>query len=148
MKKQILILSILSISLWNCNHAKKENITTKTTTSNNPYLGEWTRSFQMSEESTATVNYIFYNDSIQYEMKGPMNLNYSIKKDTFLVKGNRWIGKKGTDTYVIFIQPNSKEKITLLKMKSKDIATALKMPFPSDTARSKFSSWNIFNKKQ
>ena len=141
-----LLLATLSLLLINCTDSEKKNIS-KQTEATNPYIGNWTRSFAMSEESTAQITYSFFNDSISYEMKGPMQLNYTIKKDTFIQKENRWIGDKDGKTYVIFIKNTSKDKITLLKMQSKSIEDALKMPFPTDTTRSKFSSWNTYLKK-
>jgi len=147
MIKQLITLTIIIVLTFSCKNNTDKKVTTKKTTINNPYLGSWSRDFQMSSEVTATVTYTFFNDSIQYQMKGPMNLNYTIKKDTFLIKENKWIGKKDQDTYAIFIKKDTEKSITLLKMKVKDKLSAIKMPFPSDTARSKFSSWNTYNKK-
>lgn len=145
MKTPLFLVLAISIVLISCNSENKS--TPKKAITTNPYLGEWTRSFAMSAESTAQITYSFWKDSISYEMKGPMQLNYAIKKDTFVVKENRWIGDRDGVKYVVFIKDASKDKITLLKMKSESIEAALKMPFPSDSARSKFSSWNTFSKK-
>ncbi len=152
MNKSVIVMFFISLFLWNCKNSTKKEIkviskSKEKVVNVNPVLGSWTRSFKMSEALTATVNYTFWKDSLRYEMLGPMNMKYTIKKDTFLIDKNKWIGTKDNETYVVFIKNTTKEKVTLLKMKSKDLSTALKMSFPSDSARSKFSSWNTYNKK-
>jgi len=138
MKKQLFILTIISLIIMSCSN-KKETIS-------DPYLGAWSRSFDLLD-SKAEVIYTFYNDKVQYEMQGGMSLKYIIKKDTFLINENKWIGNKDGETYVIFLKDKTDKEFTLLKLKTKDLTSALKMPFPADTAKSNFSSWNTFIKK-
>ena len=150
MKKTILFIALILLLATSCKNDKKEKTTDQQTikiTNKIPFLGNWTRSFDMGNNINATVNYNIYQDSIQYEMLGPMNTKYTLVKDTFYPKDNRWIGKRGEIPYVIFVKNSSKDAITLLKMKVESKSKALSMPFPSDTARSKFSSWNTFKKK-
>lgn len=112
-----------------------------------PFQGTWSRSFAMGKGVDANVTYTIFQDSIQYLMKGPMNMKYTLLKDVFSAKDNRWIGKRNEMPYVIFFKNISKDSITILKMKVESKEKAMKMAFPSDTARSKFSSWNTFAKK-
>ena len=51
------------------------------------------------------------------------------------------------NVYVIFIKNNNEKTITLLKKQVKDKNEALYMQMPSDTARSHFTSWNIYKKE-
>lgn len=145
MLKKTLYVLLLSIIMMSCGSDKKNK--TNTAKSSNPYFGAWTRDFEMGPEVKAKVTYVFTDDNIQYEMKGPMHLQYTIKKDTFLIKDKRWIGTKDGKTYVVFIKNDTKDELTLLKMEVSDREQALNMPFPLATARSKFSSWNTYNKK-
>lgn len=147
MKNHLLSLAII-VLLFSCKNSEKpsQDVPLKIETKDSKvFSGIWTRSFAMSEKVTAEVTYTFLKDSIQYEMKGPMQLNYTLIKDTIV--NNRWIGDKKGETYVVFVKNKTKDKVTLLKMKSKDIESALTMPFPSDSAKSKFSSWNTYLKK-
>ncbi len=112
-----------------------------------PFSGTWSRSFTMGKGVNANVSYTVFQDSIQYIMNGPMVMKYTLIKDVFSAKDNRWIGKRDETPYVIFLKNISKDSITLLKMKVESKEKALKMVFPSDTARSKFSSWNTYKKK-
>lgn len=150
MKKTILFTALIILLATSCKNDKKAQTADNQTTeiiNEIPFLGSWTRSFDMGNNTNATVNYNIYKDSIQYEMLGPMNTKYTLVKDVFSPKGDRWVGKRGEIPYVIFVKNSSKDAITLLKMKVESKSKALLMPFPSDTARSKFSSWNTFKKK-
>jgi len=115
--------------------------------SNIPFLGNWTRSFELGKDSIQHASYRIFKDSIEYEMFGTMAVKYVIKKDTFIAKDNRWIGKMHDNVYVIFIKNNNEKTITLLKKQVKDKNEALYMQMPSDTARSHFTSWNIYKKE-
>ena len=84
MKTSLFLALAISILLISCNSEKKS--TPKKAITTNPYLGDWTRSFAMSAESTAQITYSFWKDSISYEMKGPMQLNYAIKKQYIAFK--------------------------------------------------------------
>ncbi len=149
MKKTILILIAFTLLLFNC----KENKVNKPVEVNdskstvNPFLGSWSRSFEMGSGMSAKVDYIVSADSIQYVMNGPMVMKYTIKRDTLIANENKWIGTKGNEVYVIFTKNKSNDSITLLKMKVDSKLKAIEMKFPSDTARSKFSSWNTYYKK-
>ncbi|MEE9348593.1 MAG: hypothetical protein V3U80_00945 [Flavobacteriaceae bacterium] len=148
-KLSLLILFSLFI-LIGC----KKNDAPKTTsesqvkpTKNNPFIGTWSRSFSMGQDVTAQVTYDFHKDSVVYNMAGPMNLKYTLKSDQFIAKDNRWIVKKDSIPYVIFAKNITDKSITLLKMKLKNKEEGLTMKFPADSARSKFSSWNVYLKK-
>lgn len=111
-----------------------------------PFLGTWERSFSMGE-ATANITYTITEENINYGVKGPMDMSYTIKKDTFIANDNKWIGTSEGDQYVIFTKNITNKEITLLKLKAKNKQEALQMPFPSDSTRSKFSSWNSYQKK-
>ncbi len=146
MKKSIILLILIGLVITSCKKSEKVNTVEKQTVKI-PFEGTWTRSFKMGENVEADVTYVISSDSIRYEMNGPMQMKYTIKKDTFLVKENKWIGSKDGTPYVIFVKNNTNEAITLLKMKLKTKAEGVSMAFPSDSARSKFSSWNTYNRK-
>ena len=141
----MLILSLTT----SCKNNKNEKITEKESVKSTdlPFLGSWTRSFEMGNGVKANVTYTIYNDSIQYEMLGPMTMKYTLVKDAFVEKENRWVGKGNKSPYAIFFKNISKESITVLKMKVENKEKGLEMAFPSDSARSKFSSWNTYSKK-
>jgi len=145
MLKNVIIIIFSSIILFSCSNEKKKS--TDKIDSSNPYLGTWTRSFEMGPEVKAQVTYTFKDDEINYEMNGPMKLNYTIVKDTFLIKDKRFIGVKDSEMYVVFIKDDTKESLTILKMKVESKEKALNMPFPSAEARSKFSSWNTYKRE-
>lgn len=149
MKKNLLFLAIISLVIVSCTKSEKikKSKEIKEEITKIPFKGTWARNFKMGKGVEAKVTYTIFEDRIQYEMNGPMQMKYSIKKDTFLVKENKWIGTKSGTPYVIFIKNNTKEAITLLKMKLKTKEEGMTMPFPSDTARSKFSSWNTYKKQ-
>ncbi len=149
MKNSILIIIVTLIFATSCKeNTSKKVIKSKVEKVNEiPFSGTWARSFTMGKGVDAKVTYTVFQDSIQYIMNGPMVMKYTLVKDAFLSKSNRWIGKRGETPYVIFFKNVSKDSITLLKMKVESKEKAIKMAFPSDTARSKFSSWNTFKKK-
>lgn len=148
--KQITIFLVLILTITiSCKNEKKDSKPkTETIKSTKiPFAGTWSRSFEMGKGVSANVTYNIYNDSIQYKMEGPMNMSYTLTKDSFITKDNRWIGKGNGSPYAIFFKNISKDSITVLKMKIENKEKGLKMPFPSDSARSKFSSWNTYTKK-
>ena len=71
-------------------------------------------------------------------------MNYTIMKDTFVVEDNRWVGILNDQSYVIFAKNITTDSITLLKQKAKNRQEALTMPFPSDSATSRFTTWNVY----
>ncbi len=151
-KKQIwLVLLVVIINLSACKNQDKNKTIEKeaSLTSNSiSFKGVWTREFQIGTDSIQKVIYKIDQDSIQYEMAGPMSIKYTMLKDTFIQKDKKWIGKFEDKFYVIFIKNDTKKSISLLKKQVKNREVAIAMNFPSDTARSRFSSWNIFNKKE
>lgn len=149
MEKTGILLIAFALILVSCEKKAKKHIEKLVieTTDNISFTGKWTRSFEMGNDVSAKVIYDIWNDSIQYTMQGPMLMKYTIKKDTFVSKDNKWIGKKDGTSYVIFVKNTSKDSISLLKMKVESKSKALGMKFPSDTARSKFSSWNTYFNK-
>ncbi len=148
-KKIIVLLALILIVTLSCKKNKslktntKESVTKKETI---PFIGTYSRSFAMGKDVNAKVTYNIFQDSIQYEMAGPMALNYTLHKDKFIADQNKWIGKKGDTQYVIFVKNVTDTEITLLKKKAKSMDDAIAMKFPSDTARSKFSSWNVYTR--
>ncbi len=150
MKNTGILLIIFALVLVSCQKSVKKNVEELIVTETSDdilFIGNWERSFEMGNGVSAKVTYSIWNDSIHYDMKGPMHMQYMIKKETFVPRDNKWIGKKDNTTYVIFVKNASKDSISLLKIKVESKSKALEMKFPSDTARSKFSSWNTYYKK-
>lgn len=147
MKKYLLIVTMIVMGFTACENSKKTETTLKT---NNEisFEGVWSRSFDLGNDSIQDVFYRIWKDSIQYEMKGPLNLNYTLQKDTFLAKDNRWIGKLYEQDYVVFVKNVTSDSIAIFKKKIKSSAEGLSMPFPSDTAMSRFSPWNTYYLKK
>ena len=145
MKKSILLIFVTVLFAVSCKNNKKVELTKKIS-NELTFAGSWTRSFEMGNGVAAKVTYNIWQDSIHYDMLGPMHMQYTIKKDTFIVSDNKWIGRKDNISYVIFAKNTSKDSISLLKMKVENMQKALEMKFPSDSARSKFSSWNTYIK--
>jgi len=147
--KNLILLVFIMLFTFSCKTDKKVETKKSEIKTNKelPFLGTWTRSFEMGNGVSAKVTYSVFKDSIQYEMLGPMTMKYTLVKDSFYPKDNRWIGKRGETPYAIFVKNISKDAITLLKMKVNNKEDAEIMPFPSDSARSKFSSWNTYQKK-
>lgn len=111
-----------------------------------PFKGTWSRAFSMGEGMEQEVSYSITDKEIVYAMKGAMPMEYSLIMDSFVSEDNRWIGTKGDETYVVFVKNITAESISLFKQKADSKDAALKMVFPSDTTRSKFTSWNVYNK--
>jgi len=142
--KNILLIFIISIfGFIACENSKKTE--TKLKKDNTiSFTGNWGRSFELGVDSTQLVFYRIWEDSIQYEMKGPLNLNYTMQKDTFIVKENRWIGNLNGNPYVVFVKNVTSDSIAIFKKEIKNKEEGLTMPFPSDTAMSRFSPWNVY----
>ncbi len=148
------IFAAILIGLSACNNAtteKSENDTdttavqkTESALATLPHEGSWTRNFEIGKDSTQYVYYTIWKDSIKYEMSGIMAMNYTIKMDTFVVKDNRWVGILNKQSYVVFAKNITVDSITLLKQKAKDRQEALTLPFPSDSATSRFTTWNVY----
>jgi len=111
-----------------------------------PFQGIWTRKFSMGEGKEQQVFYTVNTKEIEYKMAGAVPMAYTIKMDTFIAKDNRWIGKKGEIPYVVFAKNITSDSISLYKQKVKNLEEALALPFPSDTTRSQFTSWNVYQK--
>ncbi|MCF6280464.1 MAG: hypothetical protein L3J14_08975 [Flavobacteriaceae bacterium] len=142
MKKTVILLITIAFVLIGC----KKSMTDKQSKEVS-IEGVWVRSFEMGSGVSANVTYTIGEGSIHYDMKGPRHVQYTIKKDTVIAKDNKWIGNVDGKQYVIFTKNVSEKEMTLLKIKVKDKKDALEKAFPSDTARSKFSSWNVYLKK-
>lgn len=148
MKKHfLLVVLILVIGITACENSVKTKSTLETD-KEIPFEGTWTRSFELGKDSLQFVYYRIWEDSIHYEMKGPLNLNYMIQKDTFLAKENRWVGNLEGNPYVIFLKNITADSITLFKENVKTKEEALTMSFPADTAKSRFSTWDVFYLKK
>jgi len=147
MKNFVFVIMILFIGITACDNSNKSKKTSKND-SEISFIGTWTRSFEMGKDSLQFVYYRIWEDSIHYEMKGPLNLNYTIQKDTFLANENRWVGNLEGNPYVIFLKNISTDSITLFKENVKTQEEALKMPIPADTAKSRFSTWDVFYLKK
>lgn len=147
MKKSLVFILISILGVTACNNSKKAEPIFKT---NNtiPFIGNWGRSFELGVDSTQLVFYRVWEDSIQYEMKGPLNLNYTLKKDTFIANDNRWLGNLHGNPYVIFVKNVTSDSIAIFKKEVKNKEEALTMLFPSDTAMSRFSPWNVYYLKE
>lgn len=143
MKHYLLTVFFIVIGISACENSKK---TTANQIDNHKisFEGVWTRSFDLGNDSIQDVFYRIWQDSIQYEMKGPLNLNYTLQKDTFVSKDNRWIGKLYDQDYVVFVKNITQDSIAIFKQKTKSTEEAMSMPFPSDTATSRFSPWNVY----
>lgn len=111
-----------------------------------PYLGEWTRNFDMGEGVTQHVFYRISEDHIEYEMQGAMSVKYELELDTFIASDNRWIGTRADDPYVIFVKNITTDSFALFKQKVESREEALGMAMPSDTASGRFTTWNVFQK--
>ena len=147
MKNYLLIVAIIVIGFAACENSKKTEISLKTETKI-PFEGVWSRSFDLGNDSIQDVFYRIWDDSIQYEMKGPLNLNYTLQKDTFIAKDNRWVGKLYEQDYVVFVKNITSDSIAIFKQKTKSIEESMSIPFPSDTATSRFSPWNVYYLKK
>lgn len=147
MKIQLLILILSILGITACENSKKTKTTLKTDNTI-PFLGNWGRSFELGKDSTQLAFYRVWEDSIQYEMKGPLNLNYTLQKDTFISKNNRWIGNLNGTPYVVFVKNVTSDSIAIFKKEIKNKKEALTMRFPSDTAMSRFSPWNVYYLKR
>ncbi len=149
MKKYLLIITLSITGLSACTNTGETSDTEKNTIETTesialPHEGSWTRNFEIGADSTQYVYYTIWKDSIKYEMSGIMAMNYTIKMDTFIIADNRWIGILNDQSYVVFAKNITADSITLLKQKAKDRQTALIMPFPSDSATSRFTTWNVY----
>lgn len=111
-----------------------------------PFEGIWTRKFSMGEGKKQQVFYTVKSEGIEYRMEGAVPMGYTIEMDTFIAKDNRWIGRKGEISYVIFAKNITNNSIALYKQKVESFEEALTIPFPSDSTRSQFTSWNVYQK--
>lgn len=145
-------IAFLSYSFFDADITLKETPlviekTASITSSELPFLGTWSRAFSMGEGVEQKVSYIIDNESIKYVMTGAMPMSYEIVMDTFVSSDNRWIGHKGETPYVIFVKDIEEGSINLFKKKVASIEEGLSTGFPSDTTRSKFTSWNVYQKQ-
>lgn len=153
-KLQIIIIGLMCSISVSCTETEKEIQVTENNETNAvvvetvdiPFKGTWSRAFSMGEGMDQEVSYSISDTEIVYAMKGSMPMEYSLVMDSFIAEDNRWIGNKGNDTYVIFVKNITSDSITLFKQKIDTKDAALNMVFPSDTTRSKFTSWNVYHK--
>lgn len=145
------IIAIFIISFTACKNADKIEVKEKedlVITNKLPFEGIWTRSFELAKDSIQQVFYRVWTDSIQYEMQGSLPIKYTMYKDTFISKENKWIGKLKEVPYVLFVKINSKDSITLFKKQAMNNSEALQMKTPHDSVSSHYSSWNTYYLKK
>lgn len=142
MNKIILLLVIISFACSNddgiINNSKVDNI---------PFTGTWKREFSAGEGNNHEVFYHIYQDSIRYILNGPVgNANYVMKRDTFLLKNNRYIGHTSNNQhFLIFVKEHKGDSISIYKKKVKSISEGLaeSIPATDDTSN---HGWNIYFK--
>jgi len=151
MKKIVLFLVFITLVNVNCkNNKTASQVKAEASISSDkiPFEGIWKRSFELAKDSVQQVFYRVWTDSIQYEMQGPLPIKYTIYKDTFISKENKWIGKLNKVPYVVFVKNITTDSVTLFKKQVENKAEAIQMNFPSENDSSHFSSWNTYYLKK
>lgn len=137
MKKTALFLlfSILILTAFKKNEEPKLN-------------GHWARQFEVGAKQLHTAEYFIYQDSIRYTLNGPIGkANYLIKRDTFLLETNQFIGHtEENQYYLLFLKNITKDSISIYMQKTNNVVDALQITIPNDTITQNHG-WNTFHKK-
>ena len=145
MKTTILIILTGFVLLTGFKKIDKTKIIAEIDTS---FLGTWEREFKVMTK-LHTANYQIYQDSIKYQLTGLIGkANYLIKRDTFLLKTNRFIGHtKENQYYLILFKNITENSISIYKQKINSVSEGLTILIPNDTTTQNHG-WNLFYKKR
>ncbi|MEN8248965.1 MAG: hypothetical protein ABFS32_08535 [Bacteroidota bacterium] len=146
--KNIILFAVILILFSSCSNKEKAHEEVSNESTSVTYEGTWKRSFELGVDTLQYVTYNIMNDSIQYIMEGPLPIKYTMYKDTFITKDNRWIGNLGDDYYTVFVKYYNADSISLFKQQFETREEALTRAYPSDTVSGHFSSWYTYYSKQ
>lgn len=113
-----------------------------------PFEGTWTRQFEAGPGNLHDVQYSIYQDSIRYQLSGPIgNADYVLHRDSFSLENNRFIGHTTDDQYYLLFAKNvTTDSITVYKQTVETLEEGLILPVPSASTTANHG-WNIFKKQ-
>ena len=103
MKRTWLLLIVAFAGMMACQETGTTNQPSAEIEEEIPFLGTWTRTFALNEDSMQYVYYRIGPDSIEYEMRGPLPVKYVMNMDSFVVEENRWTGLLNEVPYVMIL---------------------------------------------
>ena len=113
-----------------------------------PFTGQWERKFNTGPDNVQHVVYSVFDDSIRYTMTGLIQSDYLLKRDTFILSDNRFIGHDSDDRYFLIFVKEFGDSLSLYKQEVEDSRAGLSVEFPSDSVeQAHFGGWNTFHKK-
>lgn len=146
---KVVITSILAVVLVfiSCNNDDNTPIEKKSR-DQITFTGTWERQFEPVPGNTHTADYFIYQDSIRYTLTGNVgNANYVMKRDTFLMKNNRFIGHTNENKYyLIFVKNITDNSLMLYKQEVESINEGLSIDVPADDTTENHS-WNTYQKQ-
>lgn len=112
------------------------------------FTGTWERQFEPVPGSTHTADYFIYQDSIRYTLTGNLgNADYVMKRDTFLMENNRFVGHTDENQYyLIFVKNLTDDSLTLYKQEVENIEEGLSIGVPADDTTENHG-WNSYQKQ-
>lgn len=114
-----------------------------------PFLGTWTREFDVGPGNTHIATYVVASDRIHYTLTGDLgNADYVMIRHGFSGTDNRFVGHtKDGKYYVLFAREISDRNVTIYKQKVDGLTAALGLAMPPiDTTEN--HGWNSYEKSQ
>lgn len=112
-----------------------------------PFYGKWSRDFTIMMGFKHKARYQISTNRIHYKLNGSLgNAEYTIMRDRFLAKNNRFVGHTKEGTYfVIFFKITAEKDLMLYKREVHNLAEGLKAKVPS-ASDSENRGWNTYKK--
>lgn len=114
-----------------------------------PFLGTWTREFEVGPGNMHVATYVVESDRIHYTLTGNVgNADYVMLRDRFSGTDNRFVGHtKDGELYVLFAREISDRNVTIYKKRVDGLTAALELAVPpADTTEN--HGWNAYEKRQ
>lgn len=114
-----------------------------------PFLGTWTREFEVGPGSPHVATYVVAPDRVHYKLVGNVgNADYVVIRDGFSASDNRFFGHTTDgEFYVLFARDVSDQSVTIHKQKVDGLTAASELAVPPiDTTES--HGWNTYEKRQ
>ena len=114
-----------------------------------PFLGTWTREFEVGPGNIHVATYVVESDRIHYTLTGNVgNADYVMVRDGFSGTDNRFVGHtKDGELYVLFAREISDRNVTIYKKRVDGLTAALELAVPPDDTIENHG-WNAYEKRQ
>ncbi|ALU74364.1 hypothetical protein AUW17_03360 [Tenacibaculum dicentrarchi] len=124
--KSILVMAMIAFMAVSCSSEDEPIV------DNLAIEGVFSRDFDV-QGASHRATYTIYSDKITYNLAGLHNTNYTIKKEFFTSKDNRWIGvsENNNTFYVLFFKDVKDNQFTMYKKMVKSLEEGKTTPVPT-----------------